>query len=99
MINTQEKTFVEELDDRLLSFFRDQSEGFDIPPAVLYRLEGFIEAGLVLGFINPKEIKRRLYDLAIQYGGEEAGELYHNDERIILHVLMPEAPVYPSTKS
>lgn len=91
--------YLAELDAKLLAFFKDQAEGLDIPPALLYRIEGFIEAGLAAKLISPQEIRGRLCELAERYVHEEVAALYHGDERFILHMHMPEAPVYPSSKS
>jgi hypothetical protein len=91
--------YLAELEARLLAFFEDQADGLDIPPAVLYRLEGFIEAGVIAKFINAAEIKSRLCELAQRYANTEVAALYRSDERLILHLHMPEAPVYPSKKS
>jgi hypothetical protein len=88
-----------QLEARLKSFFSDQAQGFDIPPAVLYRLEGFIEAGVVSGFVTKIEMRDRLIAFAEHYTGADSAMVYRSDDRIILHVCMPEAPVYPSTKS
>ena len=67
------------LEERLTAFFDDQASGLDIPPAVLYRLEGFIEAGILSSFIS-----------------EDSAALYRDDERLVLHLRMHDAPVYPS---
>lgn len=90
--------YLAELETRLNTFFSDQAEGLDIPPALLYRLEGFIDAGIMVAFISAADIKKRLTTLAEHYAGAEAAAIYENDDRVILHLLMPEAPVYPSTK-
>jgi hypothetical protein len=84
------------LDERLTGFFDDQASGLDIPPAVLYRLEGFIEAGILSSFISETEIKSRLVKLAGRYLGDDSAALYRDDERLVLHLRMHEAPVYPS---
>jgi hypothetical protein len=88
-----------ELVRRLGNFFSDQAQGYDIPPAVLYRLEGFIEAGITAGFSQPQEIQDRLIAAADKHQGKEVAEFYRQDFRLVLHSRLPTAPVYPSTKS
>jgi hypothetical protein len=91
--------YLAELEARLNAFFSDQAEGLDIPPALLSRLEGFIDAGIMVALISATEMKQRLTSLAEHYSGADAAAIYENDNRVILHLLMPEAPVYPSAKS
>lgn len=91
--------FHRQLRERLHVFFRDQAEGWDIPPAQLYRLEGFIEAGLSLQLVSQDEVRQQLLSLATDYLPEEDAELYQQDDRIVLHLHMKTAPVYPSTSS
>lgn len=98
-VSDESAHYIAELETRLRSFFSDQVDGFDIPPAVLYRLEGFIEAGIKFGFIAKPEVRDRLIALAERHMGPVAANIYRNDDRLILHVFMPEAPVYPSTQS
>lgn len=88
-----------ELAQRLRQFFSDQQQGLDIPPADLYRLEGFIEAGLLMGIVDAPEIKQALIDGAQQHLGTEIAEFYRQDYRLILHLRMHQAPVYPSSKA
>lgn len=99
MSDQDTSNYLAELEARLLAFFEDQAEGLDIPPAVLYRLEGFIEAGVIAKLINASDLKSRLCELAERYASTEVVALYRSDERLILHLHMPEAPVYPSKKS
>ncbi|MDF1691575.1 MAG: hypothetical protein P1U47_04330 [Zhongshania sp.] len=89
----------EELACKLTQFFSDQQQGLDIPPAQLYRLEGYIEAGILVGFITEPEIKQNLIDHAKQYLNSDVAEFYRQDYRLILHLRMATAPVYPGNKS
>ncbi|WP_373077934.1 hypothetical protein [Zhongshania sp.] len=86
-----------ELAQKLQCFFSDQQQGLDIPPAQLYRIEGFIEAGLLAGFITELGLKQTLVDSAKQYLNVEVADFYQQDYRLILHMRMHEAPVYPSS--
>lgn len=88
--------YLAELDARLELFFSDQADGLDIPPAILYQLEGFIDAGVVSGFMTRSDIKARLVALAKRYADADTVAVYENDNRIILHLRMSDAPVYPS---
>lgn len=92
------ETFVAELDNRLRHFFSEQADGYDIPPAELYRIEGFIEAGVLLGLCSETTVRQRLIELAEQFSGQRLTDIYRDDYRLILHMRMAEAPVYPSTK-
>lgn len=89
--------YQQELQSRLALFFADQAAGFDIPPAQLYRLEGFIEVGLLLGFVSESVLRQQLVDDARRLCGQELDTFYQQDYRLILHARMTEAPVYPST--
>lgn len=94
-----EATFLRQLQERLDAFFREQAEGWDIPPAHLYRLEGFIEAGLRLELISRQQVRRQLLALADHYLCAEDADLYRQDEDIVLHLHMKTAPVYPGNSS
>jgi len=93
------KDFCAQLSEKINCFFSDQQQGLDIPPAELYRLEGFIEAGLLAGFILESEVKQRFIDGAEQYLSTEIADFYRQDYRLILHMRMNEAPVYPSSNT
>lgn len=84
---------------RLRNFFEDQAAGLDVAPAELYRLEGLFEAALLLGLYSEAQIKDRLCELAEEYLSVEIAQFYRQDFRLILHMRMREAPVYPSAKS
>ena len=88
-----------ELSQKIQQFFSDQQQGLDIPPADLYRLEGFIDAGLLLGLIFDTELKQELVDGAEQYLNTVVADFYRQDYRLILHLRMHEAPVYPSSNT
>ena len=90
--------FEHELSRRVRQFFEDQAQGFDMPPARLYGLEGFIDCGLVCGLIAASDVRQCLVQVAEQVFGEHVADIYRHDERLILHVHMPVAPVFPSTK-
>ena len=91
--------FCAQLFEKIHSFFSDQQQGLDIPPAQLYRLEGFIEAGLIAGFVLESEVKKTFIDCAEQYFNTEIADFYRKDYRLILHMRMSEAPVYPSSNA
>lgn len=93
------ESYRQELQSRLTLFFADQAAGFDIPPAQLYRLEGFIDAGLISGFITEPLLRQQLIDDAQCVCGQELDAFYQQDYRLILHTRMAEAPVYPSTNN
>jgi hypothetical protein len=88
-----------ELSQKMDQFFSDQQQGLDIPPAQLYRLEGFIEAGLLMAYVTEVEIKNQLISGAEKYLNAKIAAFYQQDFRLILHMRMHEAPVYPSSSA
>jgi hypothetical protein len=93
------KAYAAELDNRLQHFFSEQAAGYDVPPAVVYRIEGFIEAGILLELCTEAAVRDRLVELAEQFSGQRLADIYRQDFHLILHMRMREAPVYPSTKA
>ncbi|MBD2859155.1 hypothetical protein IB286_09055 [Spongiibacter sp. KMU-158] len=93
------ETLIGEIDHRLVAFFCEQAEGYDIPPAELYRLEGSMACLLALGLQSESQLKARLLELAAEYGDKALYERYKRDTRLYLHLAMKPAPVYPSTRS
>jgi|TARA_R110001599_G_scaffold269171_1_gene469984 hypothetical protein len=94
---TSAADYCAELSQKIAQFFSDQQQGLDIPPALLYRFEGFVEAGLLMGYITETEVKRELVDGAQYYLNTAIAEFYQQDFRLILHMRMREAPVYASS--
>lgn len=92
---TDHEDFLQELDRRLQAFFADQHAGLDIPPAVLFRLEGAMDTAVKLGVIGEPALRERLLALAAEYLEEPLQAIYRQDERLLLHLHMCEAPVYP----
>lgn len=90
--------FVDALAARLRSFFEDQAAGLDIPPALLYRLEGRMEMALEFGLIEQQPLRDLLVGLCREILGDTAAQFYLDDQRIILHLHMKPAPVTPSTR-
>lgn len=93
---TDSDVFRQELEARLQAFFADQHAGLDIPPAVLYRLEGAMDSAVKLGVISKASLRQRLLALAEQYLDAPLQDIYRRDHRLLLHLHMREAPVYPS---
>lgn len=81
---------------RLMNIFKTYADGGDIAPALLYRTEGFIEAGCELGLVNEEQVNLLMKDLHQQ--------IFHTSMTILeqpgvnIPMLMKRAPVYPSTK-
>ncbi len=91
-----EESVLAELDLRLDAFFIEQYQGGDIPPAELYRLEGMLETIVKLGLRSEQILREKLRERVKKYVDSALLELYQQDTRLILHMAMREAPVYPS---
>lgn len=95
-----ESDFRQSLHEHLATFFADQAQGLDIPPAILYRLEGRIALGIELGLTSVAKVRQTVATLAAEHLGTEAARCYSDvagDEPVVLHLHMAEAPVFPST--
>ncbi len=91
-----EPAFLNDLECRLRSFFAEQAAGFDVPPATLYRLEGAMDAAVQLGAISQQQLREKILALAEEFLPEPLQHIYRPDSRLLLHLHMAEAPVYPS---
>ncbi|AKH69891.1 hypothetical protein IMCC21906_02228 [Spongiibacter sp. IMCC21906] len=94
---TTAAAFYDILRPKLQAFFDDQKEGLDIPPGVLYRLEGQMQLGVEMNLIDEVSLRKNLVEMAESVLGSEAAQCYRDDHRLILHLQMPAAPVHPST--
>lgn len=90
--------FIDNLRGRLRQFFVDQADGLDIPPGQLYHLEGRMASALDLQLLSEAELRALLVALCRELLGEAAAAVYERDDRVMLHLQMRPAPVYPSTR-
>lgn len=92
----QQQNYIREIESRLSLIFKAYAGGEDVPPARLYRTEGFIEAGCCMGYITEVAVSKLMQRLHQQILGRRldmaAGSGIH------IPALMKRAPVYPSTK-
>lgn len=90
------EAFLDEMFARLRAVFVEQAEGWDVPPAELYRLEGCMAAAVQLGLIKESEMRDHLVGLAEEFLSEDLQAIYRGDQQLRLHLHMVEAPVYRS---
>ncbi len=90
------QAFIDDLRKRLRAFFTEQAQGWDVPPATLYRLEGAMASAVQLGLVSEAELRGYLLHLAEEFLDENLQGIYRNDRQLLLHLHMHEAPVYPS---
>ena len=86
--------YPEEIAKRLTQIFAAYKQGYDVSPALKYRTEGFIEAGLMAGAIKKDELVDLLYRCYKQVFGEDASMVF---EPGVVPAMMKRAPVKPST--
>lgn len=82
---------------RLQACFRAMGEGRDVSPATIYRLEGFMEAGIAQGLVDAATLRVLVRDLFLQYIGEEPHFPPGEGDVPRIPLRMRAAPVYPST--
>ena len=89
------QNYIAEVESRLLAIFNAYQSNQDVAPAILFRTEGFIEAGCELGLLTQEQAVdliavawRSVFD---QTPPESASKSIH------IPVAMQRAPVYPST--
>lgn len=84
------------IEDRLKAIYVSYASGKDVPPATLFRTEGFLEAACFSGFVNEEEIK----SLMVLTQKTIFGRALSNGQGVglTIHSAMKRAPVYPSTK-
>lgn len=88
--------FVNTIEARLLAIFRAYASGEDVPPALIYRTEGFIGAGCSMGLISEQEVQKIMQSLHQQVFKSKFPVM--SGGGINIPSLMKRAPVYPSTK-
>ena len=96
-----------ELETRLQAIYGALADGNDVAPAQRYRAQGFAQALVIVGVLSEVEFKT-LLDIACQraFNGAVPQALQSainttaaNDGSCCIPIVMPRAPVYPSTKN
>ncbi len=90
-----QKRFVTEVEARLLAIFNAYERGEDVPPALVFRTEGFIEAGCSMGLVIESDMVALIQRLHKQVFNTELTLI--PSDKIHIPSLMKRAPVYPST--
>jgi hypothetical protein len=93
-LNVNQNDFIQRVEQRLRDIFLEYNNGCDVPPARLFRLEGYIEAGRDVGLIS----QQQACDLICSAWREVLNcELPVCAENTIqIPAVMQRAPVYPS---
>lgn len=87
--------FINEIEAGVMAIFTAYAQNSSVPPATVFRLEGFIEAGCVFGMLTEDEAK-----MIIQSAWKAvfAEPFPHSATKsIMIPTMMQRAPVYPTT--
>lgn len=88
--------FPGELQRRLEDFYQALAQYGEVAPGVRFRLEGMLEAALLLQCVSDEELRRLVGDAYRQHMGEPPPALPGNPEPYHLPVRWQRAPVFPS---
>lgn len=91
-----QQQFIDSLAERLLGIFNAYANGNDVPPAQVFRTEGFIEAGCCIGLVSEQTVRELMQSLYRQVFDSEFPAM--TGPGIQIPPLMRRAPVYPSTR-
>jgi hypothetical protein len=95
-----------ECEARVRTLLRQLLDGDDAPPAQRFKAEGFAEAGLALGLVDPDQLAGLLDALYREYHDASVAQLFPfaatecvdgPAARFTLPLLMRRAPVYPGS--
>ncbi|MFA7555109.1 MAG: hypothetical protein WCY88_12730 [Spongiibacteraceae bacterium] len=89
--------FIESIQSQLFDIFSAYAQGKDVPPATLFRTEGFIEAGCYMECVTIAEARALVHAVYRQVFDAEMSAMPAGT--IHLANFMPRAPVYASTKA
>jgi hypothetical protein len=91
----EKNSYITKVESRLSLIFNAYRNNKDIAPAVLFRTEGFIEAGCEMGLIT----KNQATDLIATAWSRVFEQAMPESNSKLIHIptAMPRAPVYPST--
>ncbi len=89
--------FVKQLESRVKAVYQAFKTDGNVPPAIVFRLEGFIEAGCALGLLTEDEAQVIIKSAWQSTFTVPFPELVSS--KIAIPTLMQRAPVYPSGKT
>lgn len=84
------------LEQAIDDYFAAFAEGFDVPPARRFFLEGYLQALVDSGQLSREEVLGRLARACEKHLDAETAQRYRDANEIVLHSHMRRAPVYPS---
>ena len=91
------KRFHALLEERFDALFAAQAAGFDCPPAQRYRLEGMLETGLALGWLDAEQLPAWLAERGQAHAISCLDLRVDADGHVSLRAVSPRAPVHPTT--
>lgn len=86
---------IKEIEERVGAIYQLYSIGEDVPPATLFRTEGFIEAACLMGVVKEDEVLDLMAELHLSYFNSPLK--FERGGRVRIQSSMQRAPVYPST--
>ena len=102
MAELNQAVFLAEIDKRLELIFKRYADGEDVATGQRLRLEGFIQAGLVLDIVAVEQVLAALDTVHRRIFNEPFGAVFppYNEADCIIAIpsKMQRAPVFPSTK-
>jgi hypothetical protein len=102
MAELNQAVFLAEIDKRLELIFKRYADGEDVATGQRLRLEGFIQAGLVLDIVAVEQVLAALDTVHQRIFNEPFGAVFppYNEADCIIAIpsKMQRAPVFPSTK-
>jgi hypothetical protein len=90
-----QQQFVKQVEKRLLHIFNAYAQGQDVPPAFVFKTEGFMEVGCSMGLVTEQQMQGLMQTLH--------REIFHTElplsagDGLQIPSAMHRAPVYPST--
>lgn len=97
MKTLKDKTeFIDEVEAGIVAIFTAYAKNSSVPPATVFRLEGFIQAGCVLGIFTEDEAKQMIqsaWEIVFAQPFPDSAT-----KSIMIPTMMQRAPVYPSTQ-
>jgi hypothetical protein len=92
-----EAQFVTLAQQRLDDFYAQLALTGEVAPGVRFRLEGFLEAGLALQLVEPRQLATMIAASYRAFMGESPEPCPVADVAVQLPVRWQRAPVYPGT--
>jgi hypothetical protein len=97
------QALLDEVERRWRTLFAELAAGADAPPAARLRLEGLLEAALLVGAASEAELTARMDVAYRQAFGESLAQRFGEDWRSFfpfpqVPAMMKRAPVVPSTR-